>query len=181
MKLLGGEAAYESALQQVKGPALEYEARFVFDENGDVVADRAFNVEHIAKAAMGETAVLECSARGINNMDVSLGLNGGVLAISMETLGRDGKMMEDGKRLVAGEFVRQSVRIDGKDGRNGLRERVKEVETVCEYLVRNGRDDCFEAVQRTLTFLPRGDLRSVDAKGRAVDVRTYHLVYTRKR
>jgi len=42
------------------GVPLKYQARFRRARGGSVIADRAFNVDSISRAAMGDSAVLEC-------------------------------------------------------------------------------------------------------------------------
>ena len=58
-ELFGRPGALEEAQKDV-GVPLSYQARFRKIPGGRVVADRAFNVDSISRAAMGDSAVLEC-------------------------------------------------------------------------------------------------------------------------
>jgi len=58
-EMFGRGGALEEAQKDI-GQPLTYQARFRKATGGRVVADRAFNVNSISRAAMGEAAVLEC-------------------------------------------------------------------------------------------------------------------------
>lgn len=183
--LFGAAGALEAARAGVGGPPLEYEARFVAGDGGAVVADRAFNVERIGRAAMGEASVLECVVDGCNRVGVSVrprAAGGAVFSVAIEVLERrfGGAVGAAGGGGVfyASELVRQSVRRAGDGGRGSVQ--VKDVQTVCRYEVADGGDE-MRGQQRTLVYLVRGDRREREAAGRPVDVRRYDLAYSRRR
>lgn len=176
----GGKAKLRRAREGV-GEVLEYAVRFVAGEGG-AVADRRFNVERIAEAAMGGASVLECEVAGFNFVRVGLRLRqagGGVFVVAMESLGREGRgEQEDG--FFASEMVRQSVRAGGDGDRgSGGKAQVADVLTECFYEIVG--EDRIVARQRTSVFAGRGDAREREARGRPVDVREYDVTFTRRR
>ena len=58
-ELFGRRGSLSEAQNEV-GQPLAYQARFRKGRGGRVIADRAFNVDSISRAAMGDSAVLEC-------------------------------------------------------------------------------------------------------------------------
>jgi hypothetical protein len=58
-ELFGRAGALQEARKDVDVP-LKYQARFRRGTRGQIIADRAFNVDSISRAAMGDSAVLEC-------------------------------------------------------------------------------------------------------------------------
>ena len=58
-ELFGRRGSLSEAQKEV-GQPLAYQARFRKGRGGRVIADRAFNVDSISRAAMGDSAVLEC-------------------------------------------------------------------------------------------------------------------------
>lgn len=176
-EIFGAPGSLDAARAGVGAP-LDYGARFV-DRGGGVIADRAYNVERIAVAAMGEGSVMECVVRGVNEVKVVVrpkGAGGGVFDVGMDVLRRESGDGEEEGVFWASEICRQTVVLAGDEGGTKGRQ-VKEVETVCKYVI--GKDGDMTGCQRTLVYVVKGDAREKAARGRAVDARTYELVYTR--
>lgn len=203
--LFGGPDAYDSARAQIDERPLEYEARFVRQRTAtgadSVVSDRVFNVERIAEAAMGgRGSVLSCYAEDFNLVTAVVrpaAAGGTVFEAALSALSRRSADIERGlfnepssallqsapgeRVFLAQEFVRQSIRVSpGPNSTARPRSRSKEIDTVTAYIYSDD-PDVFVAQQRTITYIPREDIRSTEALGRPVDVRTYELRYTRLR
>ena len=94
---------------------------------------------------------------------------------------RSGELRDDKDRVIfdAGELTRQSITLPGQEFQ--APPSVKDIETInCFTKLKDGR---ISAVQRTATWLVgtegRAAIRAQAADGRAVDVRTYRVEYTR--
>lgn len=178
-RLFGREGAFEAAQEQLDAPPLTYEARFIRAPGANIIADRAYNISRIAAAAMGPDAVLDCVPGGINQMGLSLrpnGAEGAVFAVVLSILARESKYVE-GKYLYVSEMVRQTVRPGGETSLRA-HSQVREIETSCLYTL-DANYNAISAKQRTVSYLPRSDLRHTDTRGRPVDIRKYDLRYER--
>ena len=176
-KLFGRTGSYEAARDTI-GQPLVYKARFL-RSGGLVVPDRAYNVACIAEAALGDGSVLSCSDDGAR-LSVRA-VDGSVCDVRLLPLARVAMRGmtptdEGGDVLYTAELVRQTVNVQLEDLRTQTS--VKEVETITVWLD-NSSDDVVQSLQRTATYLPRSDLRYVDAKGRPIDIRWYDVVYQR--
>lgn len=165
-----------------------------------MISDRAFNVAAIASATMGRGAVLDARTSGTDGMSMTIapsGADGRVFTVSMRVIGRSQQMgitsdvantlskigadeMHVDERwtseaVVMSETVRQTVRLERSDLKNGTK--IKEVETTSVF-VPEGRN--VVGCQRTCSYIPRADMMAADAKGRPVDVRWYSLSYSRE-
>ena len=76
--MFGGNQTFAAAQAEVNTPPLVYSTRFRVVENGVVIADRAYNIESICKATMGETAIVDVP-RGDDPNQVHVLIRGGTL------------------------------------------------------------------------------------------------------
>ena len=173
----GGPSAWESAQKDI-GNTLKYQSRFITRPDGEVVADRLFNVKTIADKAMGKGAVLVIEGdrgilKGISSNTIAYfdGLaakinvaitpdqtTGDIFDVSLVTSDRN-YGSDEGSNAEAGAFavverVTQSIsrRMDLLSSQPPP-PRVKEIETISFYSVPNSDRTVVQAVQRTATFL----------------------------
>jgi len=178
--LFGGQRLYERAVAEI-GSSLEYECRFVPYEGG-AVADRAFNVESIARASMGTLSVdqIDATPNKIHSV-LKPKDSGGRFTVDILIEGRTTETI--GSTFVTDEIGTNVLKSEFKDQANLVS--LKRVETISSYeLVENG---LVMGKQKTITFLePSNDPTSREttffmmSNGRAVDVRTYDVVYRQK-
>lgn len=204
--LFGGNNTYTRALNEVN-TSLRYKARFVASPseissniNGDdktCIADREYNVVEIAKAAMGENAVLNVPLSTPNKVSVLLTPNGAqqILKADLLTLNRRSEYINNCE-FHCSEVVRQIIAPAKSNGvstppmsppsRSTL---LKEIETTSLYTA--VRDDAgnvseIRCRQRSATFIlpSQSDpmmYRMWEAtRGRPIDVRFYNVVYTKR-
>lgn len=101
------------------------------------------------------------------------------LGKSARSDGSDVHMFERPCRgVITSETVRQSVTLKNDDLR--IAPQVKIVETLTIFQVDSAEESKLKCWQRTCTYLPKSDLRYVDAKGRPVDLRWYEVEYIRE-
>lgn len=176
---------------------------------GNVIADRAFNVASIARAAMGPYSVLECETKGsrVDELQLTLkpgGAEGSVFAVDLKTIGRTQQTNYVPRNIEAVFKIREEATWTDMEGkvqdvpREGLytcettrqeirldtddlrvQPSIKHVETTTVFLWDDDTEDHFRAWQKTSTYLTRSNLQYVDARGRAVDVRWYQVEYSR--
>lgn len=188
---------------------MQYDSRFI-RSMGNVIADRAFNVASIARAAMGPYSVLDCETKGnrVDQLQLTLkpgGPDGSVFAVDLKTIGRMQQTdyvprnMEAAFKIreeatwtdidakvqhAAGEglYTTETVRQEVRLDTDDLRIQpsIKHVETTTIFLWDDDTQDNFRAWQKTSTYLTRSNLQYVDARGRAVDVRWYQVHYSRE-
>jgi len=191
-ELFGSPAAFEAATQDV-GKALTYTARFRRSTQGRVVADRAYNVASISRAAMGDAAVLQCYEEegNANKLTLTLvpgGAGGRVFNAELSVLARDQSGQgNDSPSLLFGctESSRQMItaNTDGNNGPpgGGPKERgsfaipraapvsSKETQVIQVFCSDSPEPSSFRSVQRICTFLTQADfvakLRSKQLKG----------------
>jgi hypothetical protein len=110
--LFGGNNTFSRAQEEIN-TCLSYKARFVpssSSSNLGIIADREYNVVEIAKAAMGETAVLDVPVSTPNKVSVILAPSGAnqILKADLITLARRSEMVNDDE-FHCSEVVRQVV------------------------------------------------------------------------
>lgn len=178
--LFGGNATYQNARKDI-GTALRYESRFV-QQGTVVVADRAFNVQSIAKAAIGPNSVVDIPRATPNQLSCILAPPGApsLLQADLLTLNRRQEVVSD-SQFDCSEVVREIVAPVGQRASPSL---LKEIETISLYTLHDdGRVTCR---QRSAAFLlpsqqnPMAQKLWEASQGRAVDVRYYDLVYQKR-
>lgn len=204
--LFGGNATYVNARREI-GTALLYQSRFVptkisataeivGDGNGNgvdgAIADRAFNVESIAKAAMGNNSVLDMPVSTPNKFTCILAPLGSPSLIKADliTLNRRSERISD-VRFDCSEVVRQIIApINSNNNKPNTYgapapSRIKEIETTSIYTY-NAAKDIIECRQRSATYLVPSQEDPIAlqmwqaSRGRPIDVRFYDMVYTRR-
>ncbi len=188
--LFGGNSTFNRALNEVD-TSLRYKARFINGGIG-VIADREYNVVEIAKAAMGENAVLDVPISTPNKVSVVLTPNGAnqILKADLLTLARR-KEEINSCEFHCSEVVRQVIGpVKQNVGpvappRSTL---LKEIETASLYTALNNENGDIVEIrcrQRSATFLLPSQQDAMAYKmweasrGRPIDVRFYDVVYTR--
>ena len=154
---------------------------------------------------MGSRAVLDCVQLGddVNQLTLSLSpdaANGAIYNVKMKVLSRQQQesalpiefpirmskvenFMNESveskrKGLYTAETTRQDVRLDTSDPR--VSSQVRVIETITVFDVTGDNFDVIDSWQRTSSYLTRSSLEYVDAKGRPIDVRCYHVKYRRR-
>jgi hypothetical protein len=190
--LFGGNNTYARALREVD-TSLTYKARFINTASG-VIADREYNVVEIAKAAMGENAVLDVPLSTPNKVSVILTPNGAnqILKADLLTLARRSEGINDCE-FHCSEVVRQVIG-PVKQSSSGVVQPprstlLKEIETASLYTsYRNENGDVNEirCRQRSATFLlpsqedPMAYKMWEACRGRPIDVRFYDVAYVKR-
>ena len=181
--LFGGNATYNNALQDI-GNVLEYESRFLIDGSGRTIADREYNVKSIAKVSMGENSVVDVSSATPNFFSCILAPKGSptMLTVDLIALNRRQEVVSDNK-FDCSEVVREIASpVDGPKRQPPI---LKEIETTSLYTYIPERDEV-RCQQRSAAFLlpsnesPIGMKMWQASRGRAIDVRFYDVLYTRK-
>ena len=189
IEAFGGQRAFNNAKRDIN-QWLIYTTRFVREASDDqkIVADRVYNVESIAKSAMGADSVLPfqqpdsnvarrlhlaASPPGGDIVDVDLIPTDRLFRFSSETTF---ECMERTAQLI-------STRINQLSPNPPPPAR-KDIETITNY--RFVDTNTIEAIQRTATFLTPADSRFAKLERiepsigtRALDVRFYHIIYSR--
>lgn len=207
--LFGGNNTFSRAQEEIN-TCLSYKARFVpssSSSNLGIIADREYNVVEIAKAAMGETAVLDVPVSTPNKVSVILAPSGAnqILKADLITLARRSEMVNDDE-FHCSEVVRQVVGSanptnNNNNNREGTTTTVvgnkrpvsttllKEIETASLYTaIRDDKGNVNEiqCLQRSATFLlpsqqdPTAYKMWEASRGKPIDVRFYNVVYTRR-
>lgn len=208
IEAFGGASAWAQA-QSDLGKTLNYKSRFLSSSSASekgVIADRVFNINSIASAAVGSGSIMTIGGREGKTADseslaqeirVAMSPNqiaGEIFDVSLTTTGRDyypndyTKSNVDKAAFVAAEKVQQVIsrRMDELMTPNSAQGKVKEIETISLY--RQDSPTTISALQRTATFLSPLEQSSryrmlaekePRVKTEAVDVRIYELVYTK--
>lgn len=188
--------------QELQKPSC-YSSRFR-KIGSQVISDRTYNVKSIAKASMGSRAVLDCTQPRDDANQLTLSLspdaaNGALYNVKMKVLSRQQQesvlpvdfpmkmsKVENGmnestelnkKGLYTAETTRQDIRLDTSDPR--VSSQVRDIETITVFDISGDNFDVIDSWQRTSSYLTRSSLQYVDAKGRPIDVRCYHVKYRR--
>lgn len=203
--LFGGNNTYTRAQREVN-TVLSYKARFIptTTPTPAIIADREYNVVEIAKAAMGETSVLDVPLSTPNKVSVILAPNGAnqILKADLITIARRSETLNDCE-FHCSEVVRQVVGPANptKTTKDGGASNIitsaptkstllKEIETVNLYTAikdMEGNVNEIHCLQKSATFLlpsqqdPMAYKMWEATRGRPIDVRFYDIVYTRKR
>ena len=190
--LFGGNASLAAARAELEAAPVVYEARWIRDGRGRLIADRPYNIGSIAAATMGGRDVLQqlpsSDAFDPNGLIFKLKPEGSDVTYRAElrALARrfepSAGELRDGAGLLvfdAGELSRQSISLPGKELVQPPS--VKDIETI--NLFTRTKDGRITSTQRTSTWLVgTGGLAALKAQaadGRAVDVRTYRVDYER--
>ena len=177
-ELFGRAGALEEARKDVGAP-LKYQARFRRSARGKIIADRAFNVDSISRAAMGDSAVLECfledgNADRLKMTLVPTGAGGRVFDALLYVTSRDQSRVSE----VVGGFscsetshqtvVAQNDPIRGNVGARGVSiprgpsTSVKDIQVIQVFNREDPEDTqplSFSSVQRISTFMTEDEFR----------------------
>lgn len=191
--LFGGNNTYARAQSEVN-TSLSYKARFISSPQG-IIADREYNVREIARAAMGENAVLDVPLSTPNKVSVLLAPNGAnqILKADLLTLARRSELIDKCEfhcsevvRQVIGPAKQSSNGMPGGGARSSL---LKEIETASLYTAVKDENENVNEIrcrQRSATFLlpsqqdPMAYKMWEASRGRPIDVRFYDVVYTKR-
>jgi hypothetical protein len=211
--VFGTNATYQSALSEI-GTTLRYESRFIdiggrssdrVDETTattpttTIIADRGYNVQSIATAALGRNSVVDIPFVSANKLTAILAPIGAPnpLRVDLFTVNRRQEYIDE-THFHCSEVVREIVSSVGtKDGNANSRSTassistiLKEVETTTLYTLyidpKNPNNITIRGRQRSAKFLvpTQNDAMSFRlyemTRGKPVDVRFYDVVYTRK-
>ena len=177
-ELFGRGGALQEARKDI-GQPLSYQARFRTAPGGKVIADRAFNVNSISRAAMGETAVLECfledgNADRLKMTLVPSGAGGRVFDALLYVTSRDQtRVSETVQDFGCSETSHQTVvaqndAIKGNVGSGGVSiprkatTSVKDIQVIQVFQRENAKDPTptsFTSVQRISTFMTEDEFR----------------------
>ena len=195
--LFGGNATYEKARDEI-GTTLTYNSRFISDNNGDdrVIADREYNVQSIAKAAMGQYSVLDIPGATPNKLTCILAPNGSprMLKVDLIALNRRQETISD-EKFDCSEVTREIIAPINNNNNNqrsastasspGSGNTVlKEVETTSLYTYNSAKNE-ITCQQRSATFLlpsqnsPMANKMWEASRGRPIDTRFYNVRYTK--
>ena len=194
--LFGAKAMYAAAQADV-GTTLHYESRFIdlgTDASGNsVIADRAFNIESIAMAAVGTKSVLDMTLVTPNKVSVILAPPGAPNLVKIDLLTLNRRQEEpDASHFHCSEVVREILSpIGNRDAKTALKAPIlKEVETTSLYQLIVDPKTKVESIkcrQRSASYLvPSQDNPTLFrmwemSQGKPVDVRFFDVLYTRKK
>lgn len=215
--VFGSNATYQTALSEI-GTTLRYESRFIdvggsgsgssSDSSGEnsmipttIIADRGYNVQSIATAALGRNSVVDIPFVSANKLTAILAPIGAPnpLRVDLFTVNRRQEYIDD-THFHCSEVVREIISSIGtKDGNANSRTGstasspptiLKEVETTTLYTLnidpKNPNHVTIRGRQRSAKFLvpTQNDATSFRlyemTRGKPVDVRFYDVVYTKK-
>lgn len=192
----GGKAGFDSATQKevIEGDTLQYRARFIEQIRSDnasssyIAADREFNAQEIAKAAMGDYSVVDVPIATPNRFSCVLAPPDGstnLICVDIITIARKTEPLSADK-FACSEVVRQIVSPAQRNNPNAPPVpplSVKEIETISVYTKLS--DDKVQCRQRTATYLVPSQSDPIAFKkwqlsqGNSVDVRCYDVLYSR--
>jgi hypothetical protein len=194
--LFGGEMRLQKARDEI-GTALSYRSRFIQgsrseDDESRIVADREFNVQEIAKASMGNSAVLNIVASP-NLVSCTLFPTGSDQLIRADLVilaRRQEKENRNETKFVCSEVSQQIISTVeagtalGQVTTNKNRQ-LKQIETISLFQRLDTTEEQIQCIQRTATFLVPSQQDPIALKlwqlsqGRPIDVRFYDVVYTK--
>lgn len=184
--LFGGNSTFNKAYSDI-GNVLKYESRFLSDSSGRVIADREFNVKSIVKVVMGENSVVDVSIATPNKFSCLLAPNGSptILAVDLFVLNRRQENIGQ-NNFDCSEVVREiAAPVDRPKPQQQQAEILKEIETTSLYTYHPEKDEV-RCTQRSAAFLLPSSQSEMAmrmwqlTRGRAIDVRFYDVLYTRK-
>jgi hypothetical protein len=209
--LFGSNATWTAAQAEI-GSTLVYDARFVSTTTTTApppqqstvawIADRSYNVQSIAQAALGRNSVMDIAVATPNRLtatflapqvssDVGSSSTGSLVRVDLLTLARYQEIVDEW-HFDCSEVVREviaPVRTSGSGSNEASRPRVnaivKEIETSSLYTFDPVRNQ-IACRQRSASYLVPSETnpRSIQmwqlAQGRPVDVRWYDVLYTRR-
>jgi hypothetical protein len=194
--LFGAKAMYAAAQADV-GTTLNYESRFIETKTDPlrnyVIADRAFNIQSIAMAAVGPKSVLDMSLITPNKVSVILAPPGAPNLVKIDLLTLNRRQEEpDDTHFYCSEVVREILSpIGNRDAKTALKSPIlKEVETTSLYqrvLDPKSKNEIVKCRQRSASYLvPSQDNPTLFrmwemSQGKPVDVRFFDVTYTRKK
>jgi hypothetical protein len=194
--LFGAKAMYAAAQADV-GTTLNYESRFI-EVGADpalnsVIADRTFNIQSIAIAAVGPNSVLDMTLVTPNKVSVILAPPGAPNLVKIDLLTLNRRQEEpDDTHFHCSEVVREILSpIGNRDAKTALKSPIlKEVETTSLYQRTydpKSKNETIKCRQRSASYLvPSQDNPTLFrmwelSQGKPVDVRFFDVIYTRKR
>jgi hypothetical protein len=211
--LFGSNATWAAAQAEI-GTTLVYDARFVSTsttaplqppQEATVawIADRSYNVQSIAQAALGRNSVMDIAVATPNRLTATLlapqvgsGSTGSLVRVDLLTLARYQETVNEW-RFDCSEVVREviapvrssssssSSSSNNETSRPRVTAIVKEIETASLYTFDPVRNQ-IACRQRSASYLvptetnPRSIQMWQLARGRPVDVRWYGVLYTRR-
>jgi hypothetical protein len=206
ISVFGTNATYQAALAEV-GTTLRYESRFIDIGGGagnptndnsttpTVIADRGYNVQSIATAALGRNSIVDLPYVSANKLTAILSPIGSPnpIRVDLFTINRRQETIDE-NHFHCSEVVREIVSsIGNKDKNSSSRGTttstiLKEVETTTLYTLMVGKnnDITIQGRQRSANFLvpTQNDAQSFRlwemTRGKPVDVRFYDVLYTKK-
>lgn len=189
--LFGGNATFERAQRDI-GTTLTYEARFVVgDSHGQIIADREYNVNSIAKAAMGQFSVIDIPVATPNKLSCILVPKGSsqMLQVDLIALNRRQETISE-VQFDCSEVTREIVAPVNNNNNNAVPTGstsapiLKEVETTSLYSYIPSKNE-IRCQQRSATFLLPSQTSPIAytiweaARGRPIDTRFYEVRYTK--
>jgi hypothetical protein len=210
--IFGSNATYQSALSEI-GTTLQYESRFIdvgaSRRTGDdgttttttttIIADRGYNVQSIAAAALGRNSVVDIPFVSANKLTAILSPIGAPnpIRVDLFTVNRRQEYVDD-THFHCSEVVREIVssvgnkdgNVNSRSGASSMSTILKEVETTTLYTlnidIKDPNKVTIRGRQRSAKFLvpTQNDATSFRlyemTRGKPVDVRFYDVVYTKK-
>ena len=192
IEAFGGQGSWKAG-QTDLNTSLVYDTKFVSDTSvtGNIIADRLFNVQSIARASMGPECVIpqrqpdEDLARRLHLvLSPSVGLD--IYDIDLIPTDREFRLgsqpgtfevMERTAQIITTR-MEQLKEIPSKPFR-------KDIETIVQYTQKD--PNTIAALQRTATFLTKVDSRYEQAVARnpavatrAIDIRLYEIIYSKR-
>ena len=193
--LFGGNSTYDNAQKEI-GTALHYPCRFL-SIDGNVVADREFNVKSIARVALGTNSVVDVSLSSPNKFSCLLAPSGSpsLLTVDLIVLKRRQETI-NATTFHCSEVVREIVSpvlggaaVEASQGQSSSSPLLKEIETTSFYTLVSRAATATPEVhcrQRSATFVVPSQQNLMAMKlwelsrGRPVDVRFYDVIYTKQ-
>lgn len=184
----GGEMRLQNAKADL-GTALNYRSRFIQGRDGDstIIADREFNVQEIAKASMGNSAVLDIVASP-NLVSCTLFPTDSDKLIHADLVILARRQEKKNETTFLCSEVSQQIVSAVEEGRqltSNKNRQLKQIETISLFQLQDTMGEKLHCYQRTATFLVPSQQDPVAlrmwqlSEGRPIDVRFYHVVYSK--
>ena len=168
---------------------MNYESRFISDGAGHITADREYNVQSIAKAAMGQFSVIDMPVATPNKLTCILVPKNSpsMLKVDLIALNRRQETISQ-NRFDCSEVTREIVSLVNNNNNpqppSGSAPILKEVETTSLYTFNPATNE-IQCQQRSATFLLPSQTSPIAfkmweaARGRPIDTRFYDVRYTK--